>query len=156
MGSCLIDRTYDVELIKSVCFDPVVWDTISEDGAQKSEFRVDVNDECWLVAKYKEAVVGVFNLHPVNCVTLQIHPMVLPEYRGHIGYAVGRGVIEWVFENTQYDRVQCFVPEIYRNVILYAMSCGMVKEGKMRRSFLKSGKIHDMALLAVTRSDVEG
>jgi RimJ/RimL family protein N-acetyltransferase len=156
MGGCLIDRTTDVRMIKRICLDPVVWETISEDGMEPDDFVIDVEGECWLSAQCQGQVIGVFNLHGVNGVTVQIHPMVLPEFRGILGYNAGRKVIEWVFENTHYERIQCFVPEIYRNVILYALSCGMAKEAKMRRSFLKNGIIHDMTLLAITRSDVEG
>jgi RimJ/RimL family protein N-acetyltransferase len=149
----IVERTYDVQLIESICFNPVIWETITEDDCTDADFDIDLN-ECWLKVTDKE-VIGLYNLHPINGITLQIHPMILPEYRGEKAYRSGVQVLKWVIENTDYQKVFCYIPTLYRNVILFALRCGMVKEGINRRSWLKNGKIHDMVMLGITREEIE-
>lgn len=151
--SVIIERTHDSELVKRVCFDPAVWETIAEDGISQDEFEPDMN-ECWLTVDDGQ-LIGLYNLHPINSVTLQIHPMILPQFRGSLAYESGKQVLKWIVENTDYQKVFCFIPEIYRNVILFAMRCGLAKEGKNRRSHVKNGKIHDMVMLGITRQEIE-
>lgn len=146
----MISRTADEALIKSLCFE--LWDTIAEDGISKEEFKVDTG-ELWLKAKIAGEVVGVFNFHPINSITLQVHPIITKRGKGVVD--LGKESLRWIVENTQYEKVVCQIPVIYRHVKLYAMQCGMAVEGNNRRSYLKSGKIHDMWTLGITRPEIE-
>lgn len=150
----IVERIYDADLIKDICTRPEIWETISEDDYDPADFHVDLN-ECWLMVGDDVEVMGLYNLHPINGITLQIHPMILKEFRGKAAYESGKLALKWVVENTAYEKVFCYIPTIYRNVILFAMRCGMVKEGINRRSWLKNGKIHDMVLLGITRQEIE-
>jgi RimJ/RimL family protein N-acetyltransferase len=154
MGSCLIERTFDAELIRRIVTRPDMWATVAEDGFSADEWTPDMA-ECWLRVTSEGELIGLYNFHVVDDDVLQIHPMILVEHRGPIAYESGREVLKWVFANSGYQKVVCMIPEIYRNVILFAMRCGMVKTDKVKRIYQKNGKIYDMVTLAVSRSEIE-
>ena len=133
---------------------PVIWNETSEDGQEYEDFEPDMS-EGWLGVYDGDYLIGVFNLHALNSITLKIHPMILPQYRGRLAYKAARDVLKWVVDYTTFHKVNCEIPEIYPNVIRFAVHCGLVKEGKNRRSFLKGGKIHHQVLLGITREEIE-
>lgn len=155
MGCCVVSRTFDVDLIKSVMFRPDVFATVAEDGCTEDDLVINVNSECWLKVEADGQLIGVYNYHVINSTTVQIHPAIFPEYRGKLALQSGKLALLWLVENSNYQKVICAIPDIYRNVILFAMQCGLVKEGNNRRSYLKSGKIHDMIWLGITRPEIE-
>ncbi len=150
-----VERTYDTKLIESVMFSPEIWETTAEDGFTQDSFIAEVKKECWVTIKFSGSLIGLCNIHGINSVTCQIHPMVYPEWRGKTAYNAGEQVLRWVTANTKYHKIICEVPKIYRNVILFALSCGFIREGENRLSYLKHGKLHNMALLGITREEIE-
>jgi RimJ/RimL family protein N-acetyltransferase len=154
MGVGMIKPLTDKEFIMSVACHPVLWNEISEDGMNKDEWEPDLT-EGWLGAYDGETLVGVFNLHALNSVTLKIHIMMLPQYRGELAYKAAHDALKWIVANVSFDKVNCEIPDIYPNVIRFAEKCGMVREGINRCSFRKSGKIHHQINLGITRSEIE-
>jgi len=154
MGGGMIKPLTEPRLIKSVISNRVLWGEISEDGASLSEWEPDMT-EGWLGAYEDEILIGVFNLHALNSVTLKIHIMILPQYRGELAYKAAHDALKWIVANVSFDKVNCEIPDIYPNVIRFAEKCGMVKEGINRCSFRKSGKIHHQINLGITRSEIE-
>lgn len=150
----IVSRTMDADLVKSVCFVPQVWETIAEDGQTQEEWEPDMS-EGWFIAEEHDDLVGLFNLHVKNCITLEIHPMILPGKRGRPAYQAVMSLWKYLVENTGYSKIVCFVPDIYRNVKLFAMSCGMKEEGLLTKSYLKNGTITDQWCLGITRSEIE-
>ena len=142
------------DLIMSVAGHPVLWNEISEDDMDINKWEPDLT-EGWLGAYDGETLVGVFNLHALNSVTLKIHIMMLPQYRGELAYKAARDALKWIVLNVSFDKVNCEIPDIYPNVIRFAEKCGMVREGINRCSFRKSGKIHHQINLGITRSEIE-
>lgn len=151
---CSVERTYDVDLINQVCRSREVWETIAEDGFNAEDFAPDVHNECWLRVDCGE-LVGVYNIHGITGITCQIHPMILPQFRGKIALESGREALKWIVDNTNYYKVVCEIPQIYKNVIFFAAQCGMVREGINRSSYLKHGKIHHMTRMGITRPEIE-
>ncbi|NEN35110.1 DUF2824 family protein, partial [Escherichia coli] len=89
----------DAELVKSICFIPEVWETIAEDGQVQEDWEPDMN-EGWFVAEENDNLVGLFNLHVRNCITLEIHPMILPGKRGRPAHNAVMDLWRYVIENT--------------------------------------------------------
>lgn len=142
------------QLIKDIITVPELWDNISEDDQNPDLWEPDLT-EAWLAAiDDKNEVIGFYNLHVRNSVTLQIHPMILPTRRGKWAYKTALQALKWVNEYTTFQKVVCEIPVIYPHVKMFAMQCGMVKEGINRRSFLKYGKIHDMWVLGITKDEI--
>jgi len=149
---CCVKPLLDPVVIKAIA--EQVWDETSEDDVDFETWEPDLT-EVWLGAYVDSELIGLFNLHAITSVALKIHPMILPEHRGKGAYRAAHSALRWVVENTTFDKVNCEIPDIYPNVIRFAIHCGMVKEGKNRRSFLKIGKIHHQVMLGITRTEIE-
>lgn len=154
MGGCVISETKDSELIKKIATIPELWATIAEDGISPETWHPDLTTG-WLIACDDEGFIGLYNVHPTNGVTLNIHPMIPPDTRGKRAYRSALEVFDWIFGKTQYQKIVCEIPVIYRNVKLFAMRAGMQEEGLNRKSYLKNGKIHDQWHLGIAKQDFE-
>lgn len=150
----MIEETKDYELIKSIVTEPRVWATVAEDGHDREAWEPDLS-QGWLVAKDEDGeIIGLYTVHAHNSITLEIHPFVLPEFRGAEAYQSGKEVLQWIKAKTKYQKVVCSIPVIYRNVKLFAMRCGLKQEGVNRKSYLKHGIIHDQWMLGITRNEI--
>lgn len=154
MGGCVISRIRDPESIKAVVKLPSLWATVAEDGSGYDSWEPDLN-ECWLKAEDENGLIGLFNYHQFTGFCAQVHPMILTDRRGSESIKAGIESLRWVFENTDCMKVLALVPVIYRNVKLYAMKCGLTNEAKISSIYTKNGKIHDMWVLGITRSEFE-
>ena len=150
----MITETKDSDLIKKIATLPDLWETIAEDGIDSDKWSPDLT-EGWLLSSDDMGFVGLYNVHPTNSVTLQIHPMMPMETRGKRAYESAQDILRWIFTTTQYQKVVCEIPVIYRNVKLFAMKAGMKEEGINRKSYLKNGKIHDQWHLGIAKQEFE-
>lgn len=151
----MIIECLDAQLIMDVITVPELWETISEDDQSPELWEPDLT-EAWLAAYTdQKELIGFYNLHVRNGITLQIHPMILPNKRGKWAYKTAMEALRWVNEYTSFQKVVCEIPFIYPHVKMFALQCGMVKEGINRCSFLKYGKIHHMWMLGITRDEIE-
>lgn len=150
----MISETQDSELIRSIVTLPELWETIAEDGVSLESWKPDLN-EGWLISSDDKGFVGIYNVHPTNGVTLQIHPMMPKKTRGKRAYDSAQEVLRWIFTTTKYQKVVCEIPVIYRNVKLFAMKAGMKEEGLNRFSYLKNGKIIDQWHLGIAKQEFE-
>ena len=150
----MIAETKDSELIRSIVTLPELWETIAEDGVSLESWKPDLN-EGWLISSDDKGFVGIYNIHPTNGVTLQIHPMMPKSTRGKRAYGSAQEVLRWIFTTTKYQKVVCEIPVIYRNVKLFAMKAGMKEEGLNRFSYLKNGKIIDQWHLGIAKQEFE-
>jgi hypothetical protein len=74
MGGCLIAETKDSKLISLIATIPSLWETIAEDGVSPDKWQPDMT-EGWLIGSDDDGLIGLYNVHPQNTVTLQIHPI---------------------------------------------------------------------------------
>lgn len=150
----IAQRTHDHELIKSVLFNPAIWETIAEDDQEQSQFKIDSNANCFVEMK-EDKTIGVYVLHPHNSATLEIHAHILPEYRQNHSIESGRTILKWVLDNTGYYKVVAQVPEIYPNVKKFCLANGFRLEGVNRKSYWKNGELVDQWLLGITKEEIE-
>jgi len=150
----VIERTFDADLIKSIVKRPDIWATIAPDGKEPDGWEPNLK-ECWLKVMHNEQIAGLFNYHVVEPDTLEVHPMILHEYRGTVALDAAKQSLRWIVENSPYQAIKCLVPDLFRNVRLFAMQCGFVKTNKKYQIYPKNGKIYDMWELVITRSDIE-
>lgn len=150
-----VERTYNKEAIKRIIFDPVIWDCIAEDGQAKADFEPDVDSECWLLMSVDNEAIALYNIHALNGVTAQIHAHVLPEYRKQHSRETGRIALQYIIDNTDYQKIIAVIPETYDNVIKFTMSFGFVAEGVNRKSIMKNGELIDQWMLGATRREIE-
>ena len=149
-------RTFDTELIKSIITRDDIWSTVAEDGRKKEDYAPNVTDECWLLMTSNDDVVGLYNLHAHNAVTIEIHAHVLPEHRNEHSKETGHEALQWIYSNSpEYKKVVAQIPVIYENVKRFTCGFGFKVEGVNRLSYLKNGAIVDQYLLGITRDEIK-
>jgi RimJ/RimL family protein N-acetyltransferase len=99
----------------------------------------------------------IYNIHPHNSVTLEIHAHVLPEYRKQYSLETGDLVLKWIIEEgpEQYKKVIAQIPTCYPNVINFTLAHGFKKEGINRKSDIIDGILYDQVMLGITREEIE-
>ena len=153
MGACLMkcERTFDNELIKSIV--STMWNCVCEDGHHLDDFNADVEANCWV----KMGDYGLYNLHPHNSSTLEIHAFILPEFRKEQSALSGQAILKWIANEApkQYQKVIAQVPFLYPNVRDFCFSNGFQLEGVNRLSHKKNNVLVDQWLLGITRNEIE-
>lgn len=147
-------RTYDKDLIKSIMFLPEIFSCVAEDGMSKEDYEPEVISGCWLVIKDDDTVIGLYYLHAINGVAVQIHAHVLPEFRKEYSRKTGIVALEYLLANTEYKKVIAVIPVIYENVKKFTESYGFVFEGINRLSYMKNGVLVDQWMLGATRQEI--
>ena len=151
----IIERTFDIDLIKSVMFIDEIWNAVTEDGCTKEQYEPNLQTVIWLTIKDGENIIALGSLDIMNGVTLRGHPLVIPEFRGQ-SLSIMHEVFKW-FINTEhkYQKLIAEVPELYPNVIAFAERSGFNKEGIRTMSHLKDGELCNVHLYGVTKSELK-
>jgi RimJ/RimL family protein N-acetyltransferase len=106
----------------------------------------------WLEVVGDEGL-GMYLIHPHNCVTYEIHTCLLPTAWGDKAKQAAKLVLNWIFQNTPCMKVITHVPETNALALRYAKRAGMVVEGNNRKSFLKNGQLLDQIQLGITKEE---
>lgn len=157
MGFSLItERTFDRDLIKSVITRSDMWSTVAEDGQNPDEWVPDVDGQCWLYMEDEGQMIGLYNIHAHNSITVEIHAHVLPECRKTHSRETGLSVLNWIYtKHPEYKKVVARIPFIFENVKNFTCSFGFKVEGVNRQSYLKNGDIVDQWMLGITRDEIK-
>lgn len=151
----IVERTFDYRLVREIMVDPDMWATVAEDGHDPMDYTPDVYGEGWLLLQDEDEVYGVYRVHAMNSVTCEIHAQVIPKHRKVHSRETGLLALEWIYKNApQYQKVVCWVPDVYPNVRKFAESFGFKLEGTNRLSYLKNGVLCDQWLLGITRNEI--
>ena len=137
---------------------PDIWETVAEDGQQAKDFEPDLDSDCWLLMSDDE-VIGLYNFHAHNSVTVEIHAQVLPDHRKEYSQETGLAALRWIYDyefdgGKVYQKVIAQIPVIYENVKRFTCGFGFKVEGINRKSYLKGGVIVDQYLLGITRDEI--
>ncbi len=146
-------KTIDTDEINSVLTNPVILKAISEDGAQLK--NIDIKNETWVSIKKKDTTIGIYNLVPLNAITMEVHAHVLPEYRKEYSMRTSRIFYKWFLGNTDRLKLIAIVPLIHKNVQNFLISNKFTVEGINRKSFIKNGEIMDQIMFGITRKEIE-
>lgn len=150
------ERTEDIDSIKAIMTHDALWPLVSDDGMVKEDY-VPNTDDCWLLMKSGNAVIGLYHIHPHNSVTLEIHAQVLPEYRKEHSKQTGEAALKWIINSApkSYQKVIAQIPAVHMNVIKFTQSFGFQLEGLNRLADRVDGNLCDVVLLGVTRTELE-
>jgi len=153
-----ITRTFDPQVVKSVMLSPEIWETVAEDDQQPELFEPEMVSDCWLSVLRGTSLIGLYNIHPHNKVTLEIHAQILPEYREEHAKESSRLVLQWILDcpdADDYQKVIAQIPTLYPNVKQFTLNAGFQEEGLNRLSCRRNGKLYDQWLLGITRPEIE-
>jgi diamine N-acetyltransferase len=139
-----LERTFDIEVIKSVICNPEIARDIYE-----GEPSIPIHESVYyLIGKENEEVIGIVAFIQMNPISWNPHIAVLPQFRGMGTELMNLGV-KWMFENTVCRKVIAFPPLYNQKMIRVFEKCGFKQEGYSPDSFMFKGKIYDRLLLGI-------
>lgn len=131
MDSITIERVYDIDVVMSVLGRDDIWPHISPKGMMPSDFNPPMTEDFYYLAAMAPSLVGIFIYHPTADREMMTHHQVLPEHRGSRSIDYSMASVDWIFRNTDTDRLICEIPEGYENVIAHAEKGGFTKYCKV-------------------------
>lgn len=142
----------DLELIKSAITHPRVWGSVSDDAnSSAEEFTPIISDSVIYLGMFVDGqFYGLFMLHPHNAVCWEVHTCLLPNAWGKAS-VFANTCIEWVFRETDCQRLITNVPSGNALAKRLAMSAGMQVFGINQKSFLKNGILIDQTMLGISK-----
>jgi RimJ/RimL family protein N-acetyltransferase len=148
----MIERTSDINTIKSVVCHKDIYDFISDDYSPcAADYEPFIDDSVyWLLIKDNSKLCGLFMAHQINGITCEVHTCVLPESRGNQTADYTSKLFDWIFSHTHYKKVITHVPSFNPRALLLAEKSGMSIEGVNRLSFMKNNHIYDQYSLGKT------
>ena len=147
------ERTHDWELVKKIATHPKNWTHIGDDFApEPSKWEPNKSDDVWyILARDGGELLGLFVIFPENAVCWRIHMCMLPVGYGERAHAAGRGIVEWVWNNTPCRRIVASICEDNRLALAFALSSGFIGFGMNEKSWLKDGELKNLIMLGVSK-----
>jgi len=146
----IIEQTDDLKAVKDVLTYPGIWETISGDFDDKEAFEVPKDDHIYLLGYNEGQVIGLFVVHKRGN-NWFCHVQVKPEYRQEHANEFGTKVLEWVWNNTEINKLRALIPEIYPNVKAFSELMGFSEESVITNSYVKNGLLYDKWLMMIKR-----
>jgi len=146
-----------VPFIDKILTDPSIYPLISDDFSPDIEkFTIKsliINKDVHALCPNKYTVILFI---PKNGVTWEIHYHVLKAGRGHNIRKITPEILNYAFtEIPNCKKLVCYISELHKNVIDFAVSMGMKHEGRIKDSVQKNGKLYDDVLLGMRRTEWE-
>lgn len=153
--SVSVIRTRDYPAIREVVTDPSVYPHLTEDfSPSPEEFQLPESDAIFYIAAQDSwRTIGLCMFMPINGTTVDVHIAALPDHRGFAALQLARLSFQWIWENTQYQRIEARIPDYNKPAIRLASLSGMKRMGVSEKSFLKGGLLHDQVLLGISKGE---
>ncbi len=151
-----VERTFDMSEIRRIMTAPEVYSHISDDNSPAREDFQPVDDGriIYIAISEKDGPMqGVFMCVPQNSICLEVHTCLTAPLFGRSVEAAMRS-LDWVWENTGFQRIFTNVPAYNSLAHRLAKRAGMLLFGINQHSFLKNGKLHDQLMLGLNRGGV--
>ncbi len=148
------ERTFDLELVRSIITDPSIWPNVSDDnsGDPKDFWPTDHEAICYILARDEEKLIGMWSFVPHNSVCWEVHTYLLPNHGFTQGRKAAKELAAWIFANTKCQRIFTNVPEFNRAARIFAKAAGMKEFGNNPNSFIRNGTLWNQTLLGLSRS----
>jgi len=105
-----------------------------------------------LIPEIDGNVAGIYFAYPINAVCCEGHANILPEYQGKAVNCT-LAAIRWMFSNTPCRRIITNVPDYHIRACKFVEKLGFVKFGVNEKSYLKGGKLHDLIMYGISKSE---
>lgn len=144
----ILKETTDIDEIKSILCNSVIYDCISDDDSPLcSDFEPPINEKYLYVGGYcKGEIIALMVYHKEDGKNF-CHVQVLPEHREN--HALEFGERSLMFRGN--DDLYAVIPNIYKNVLKFADLFGFVIIDTVKNSGIKNGKTFDDYVLKYKR-----
>ena len=146
----------DITFIDNVFRHPEIYPHITDDNCPRSPegFSVAPIFHNPLFKFIIASGAAVFMLTILNSVTLEIHSLILPEFRGKSAVDICRAGINYMFAKPNCRKLVTQVPVINLAAYALAYKVGMRVEGFNKKSFLKNGVLYDQYFMGISKEVV--
>ena len=156
-----VQQIHNAALIKEISTHEKIWDNITEDGAiAPEEYEPDMDNWIWLACttendNYTLKLHGIMGFHPMSDTMWQAHALFRPECWGDKrNKKLGRLALDWLFKhNSRVHKIIGIIPDISKETLRFSARIGMKREGVLKKSYLKNGKLHDQYIVSLNRED---
>lgn len=145
-------------MIRSVVTHPRVYRRMTDDFCREPEaYRpcTGIPAIQYIAVWDSGQLMGIFVLVSQTGVCIEIHAAFLPEAWGQAAKDAMRGILDWIWTNTNASRVIGAVPKCNPLAIAFGKSAGMTEFGVDENSFQKWGKLWGRVMLGITRPGIE-
>lgn len=147
----LVERTRDTELVRSILSHPELFkrSNLANLDQLDPENQTDI---IYLLVKNNNDIVGLSIVHTFNnSICCQIHVNYFPEYWGNGLADYSNLTLDWIFDNTDYQKVVAFAPDYYPQVKKHCEACGLKLEGYLLNSVLSDGKLDNQSIMSIEK-----
>lgn len=140
----ILKQTIDIDEIKRILCDPVIYDTITDDNSPLiDEFEPPLTEEFKYIGGYIEGQIIALMVYHKYLDGNKCHVQVLPKFRKD--YAIKFGEQSLVFRGTQ--RLYAEIPDLYKNVLTFALLNKFKVIGVKGNDYIKHGKTYNVNVL---------
>lgn len=148
-----IKRTYNVQEVKDIITNPIIWKAISTNEDMASFSVVDKRSHIHLIGYVDETPIGVCILHPNLRKEYFCHFQVLPKYRKKYSKEFGILVSNWVWDNTHINTITAAISDKFPKVIKFAENFGFIPVGYRNNKNSKGEYLDGQLLMQLTRDE---
>lgn len=153
--SIFCERLYDAAVIEQFLTEPDLWKLISETNQDPADFVAVIDDNVHWVGMYDdELLYGMLVVHTITPTTAVVHINILKEYRKKYSMISALMCMKYMIHNTDYNKFNTEVPEIYPNVEKFLLQFGFKVEGRNRNSINKDNILVDQTYFGITRDEL--
>lgn len=143
-----VERTLDVGLCLEILTNKVIFDSISEDGANVEHLNIDVINNYWCGIYDGKTEIGVIQFKPMFHKCFDAHIHILPKHRLKYTELAGVKIWEWIRANLPGSLIVTHVPSYCESVKKFLIKCGFEQVGHLEKAWLKDGEQNDMVIFS--------
>jgi RimJ/RimL family protein N-acetyltransferase len=137
----------------SIAKHPKIWPHLADDFTDKETWQPTEHPAFhYLLVKDGDEVLGFFLLVAHSPILFEIHTALLPECWGARAREAAHGIVDWLWSNSQTQRLFTQVPAPNRLALKFAKRAGMQIYGCNEKAYLKNGRLEDLILLGISRN----
>lgn len=143
----------DMELIKETMTRPYIWPHIHDDTASLDDFTPaePINEWIMYLGVFDDEYCGFFLVVRKNSITYEIHTVLEKWCRGQRAIDAAKAVVEWVFDNTDCQRLVTEIPDGNAPAERLAINAGLSQYGLNEHSFKIDNVIKSVKLYGITK-----
>tara|TARA_R110002096_G_scaffold66306_1_gene161345 strand:- start:8508 stop:8954 length:447 start_codon:yes stop_codon:yes gene_type:complete len=140
----IIKKTTNIDDIKAVLCNPVIYDCINDDSSPKSkDFEPPISDEYTYYAGYVNGdIIGLMVYHKYLDGN-ECHVQVLPDHRKE--HAINFGEQSLLFRGTL--PLYAEIPDLYKNVLAFALLNSFKVIDVKQNDYIKNGKTYNVNVM---------
>lgn len=143
----------NIDLIKETMLKPYIWPHIHDDTTSSDDFVPAEPVDGWIMylGVFDDDYCGFFLVVRKNSITYEIHTVLEKWCRGSRAIQAAKAVVEWIFDNTDCQRLVTEIPEGNIPAERLAINAGLSQYGLNEHSFKLDNVVKSVKLYGITK-----